>query len=59
MCRCLLNYGELRYINEDGSPINIEIPCDKYEEAISDFEDRLREGITQKEMDPKEILKKR
>jgi len=59
--RCVdacLNYGELRYINEDGSPINIEIPCDKYEEAISDFEDRLREGITQKAMDPKEILRR-
>lgn len=59
--RCVdacLNYGELRYINEDGSPINIEIPCDKYEEAIIDFEDRVREGITQKVIDPKEILRR-
>jgi len=59
--RCVdacLSYGELRYVNEDGSPISIEIPCDKYEEAISDFEDRLREGITQKTMEPKEILRR-
>ncbi len=57
--RCVdacLNYGGIRYINEDGSPIKIEIPCDKYEEAISDFEDRIREGITQTVMDPKEVL---
>lgn len=59
--RCVdacLNYGELRYVNEDGSPINIEIPCDKYEEAVSDFEDRVREGITQNVVDPKEILRR-
>ncbi|MDK2562660.1 hypothetical protein QOZ84_03790 [Romboutsia sedimentorum] len=59
--RCVdacLNYGELRYVNEDGSPISIEIPCDKYEEAASDFEDRIREGITQSAIEPKEILKR-
>ncbi len=59
--RCVdacLNYGELRYVNEDGSPISIEIPCDKYEEASSDFEDRVREGVTQSTIEPKEILKR-
>ncbi len=59
--RCIdacLNYGELRYVNEDGSPISIEIPCDKYEEAASDLEERIREGITQSEIEPKEILKR-
>ena len=32
--RCVdscLHYGELRFKNEDGSPVNIEIPMDKYE----------------------------
>lgn len=59
--RCVdacLNYGELRYINEDGSPISVEIPCDKYDEAISDFEDRIKEGLTQTDIDPKEVLKR-
>ncbi|WP_042275335.1 hypothetical protein [Faecalimicrobium dakarense] len=59
--RCVdacLNYGDLRYINEDGSPINIEIPCDKYEEAVSDFEDRIREGIIQRAVETKEVLKR-
>lgn len=57
--RCVnacLNYGELRYVNEDGSPIKIEIPCDKYEEAISDFEDRVKEGMTQDVLNPRDIL---
>lgn len=57
--RCVdacLNYGGLRYTNEDGSPIKIEIPCDRYEEAISDFEDRIKEGLTETIMNPKEIL---
>ncbi|MGX4600728.1 hypothetical protein [Faecalimicrobium sp. JNUCC 81] len=59
--RCVdacLNYGELRYINEDGSPMNIEIPCDKYEEAVSDFEDRIREGIIHQNAETKEVLKR-
>jgi hypothetical protein len=59
--RCVdscLNYGELRFINEDGTPISIEIPMDKYEEAIGDFEDRKKEGITQPTLDPKQILKR-
>lgn len=59
--RCVdacLNYGELRYVNEDGSPIKIEVPCDKYEEAMFDFEDRIKEGITQTVLDPKEILRR-
>lgn len=59
--RCVdacLNYGELRYVNEDGSPVSIEIPCDKYEEAISDFEDRIKEEIIQSSIDAKELLKR-
>jgi hypothetical protein len=59
--RCVdacLNYGELRYVGENGCPMNIEIPSDKYEEATRDFEDRVREGITQSSIDPKEIFKR-
>ncbi len=59
--RCVdscLNYGELRFINGDGSPINIEIPIDKYDEAIGDFEDRIKEGMTQSTLEPKKIFKR-
>lgn len=60
--RCVdacLNYGELRYVNKDGSPIKIEIPCDKYEEAISDFLERIKEGLTvDPDIDPSKVLKR-
>ncbi|WP_434798878.1 hypothetical protein [Terrisporobacter vanillatitrophus] len=60
--RCVdacLNYGELRYVNNDGSPIKIEIPCDKYEEAISDFLERIKEGLTaDQDIDPSKVLKR-
>lgn len=59
--RCIdacLNYGQLRYLKEDGSPISIEIPYDKYEEAISDFNERLREELIQNTIEPKDLLKR-
>ena len=60
--RCVdacLNYGEIRYVNNDGSPIKIEIPCDKYEEAISDFLERIKEGLTvDPDIDPSKVLKR-
>ena len=60
--RCVdacLNYGELRHVNNDGSPIKIEIPSDKYEEAISDFLERIKEGLTiDQDMDPSKVLKR-
>lgn len=46
--RCInacLNYGELRYINDDDTPIKVELPYDKYDEAINDFGDRVKEGM--------------
>ena len=60
--RCVdacLNYGQLRHINDDGESIKIEIPCDKYEDAISDFLERIREGLTvNQDIYPDEILKR-
>lgn len=59
--RCVdacLSYGQLRYIDNDGSPIKIEVPSDKYEEALCDFIERIREGVTQNAMDPRDILKR-
>lgn len=57
--RCVnacLNYGELRYVNEDGTPIKVELPYDKYDEAISDFSDRVKEGMTNDKLQPGNIL---
>lgn len=59
--RCIdacLNYGQLRYVKDDGSPISIEIPYDKYEEAISDFNERLREELIENTIQPKDLLKR-
>ena len=59
--RCVdacLNYGELRYVDKEGLPINIEIPYDKYEEAINDFIERKKEGLVSSSIDPTEVLKK-
>lgn len=59
--RCVdacLNYGELRYLDYDGKPINIEVPEDKYEEAIIDFTERKKEGLVNSSIDLMTILKK-
>ena len=59
--RCVdacLNYGELRYLDHEGLPINIEVPYDKYEEAINDFTERKKEGLVTKSIDPSNVLKK-
>ena len=59
--RCVdacLNYGELRYVKEDGKPMKIEIPCDKFDEGIADLEQRVKEGSTQTTLDAKTILTK-
>lgn len=59
--RCVdacLSYGELRYLDNEGQPINIEVPEDKYEEAIIDFTERKKEGLVSSSIDPIKVLKK-
>ena len=59
--RCVdacLSYGELRYLDHEGQPINIEVPEDKYEEAIIDFAERKKEGLVSSSIDPIKVLKK-
>ena len=59
--RCVdacLSYGELRYLDHEGQPINIEVPEDKYEEAIIDFTERKKEGLVSSSIDPIKVLKK-
>lgn len=36
--------GEFRYFNNDGSPMLIEVPKDKYAEAINAFRNKILEG---------------
>lgn len=58
--RCVdscLSYGELRYLDQEGAPINIEVPHDKYEEAMIDFADRKKDGLVSSSIDPSSVLK--
>ena len=58
--RCVdacLSYGELRYLSDDAIPINIEIPYDKYEDARTDFNERIKEGLVNSDIYPSEVLK--
>ncbi|WP_218970392.1 hypothetical protein [Cytobacillus gottheilii] len=36
--------GKFKYWNTDGSPMNIEVPSDKYDAAVQAMENRIRKG---------------
>lgn len=36
--------GYYRYINKDGTPMQLEVPADQYEEAVSKMEAKISEG---------------
>ena len=36
--------GQFRYVNVDGTPMQIEVPLDKYDEAVKALEDRIKRG---------------
>lgn len=46
--------GRLKYINADGSPMQIEVPSDKYEAAIFAMENRIKRGEVPGVTDPAE-----
>ena len=46
--------GKFRYFNSDGSPMQIEVPSDKYEAAIQAMENRIKNGEVPGITDPKE-----
>ena len=53
--------GTLRYTNPDGTPMLIEVPSDKYPEAIKSMESRIRAGEVPGVSDPleaREIVRK-
>lgn len=53
--------GQMKYINPDGTPMQIEVPSDKYQDAVQSMEDKIRKGKVPGVTDPKEaenIIKK-
>lgn len=59
--RCVdacLQYGELRYVSDDGVPTRIEVPGDKYDDAIAEVEQRVSEGAVSSNVKPTEVFKK-
>lgn len=53
--------GKLRYINADGTPMQIEVPSDKYDAAVKAMENRIKNGEVPGISDPskaKDIVRK-
>lgn len=46
--------GRLKYINPDGSPMQIEVPSDKYDAAVQAMENRIKNGEVPNVTDPAE-----
>lgn len=60
VAECFKN-GKMRYLNADGTPMQIEVPSDKYDGAIKAMEERIRRGEvpgTNNPEDAKKIIKK-
>lgn len=58
---CFNKNGEFRYWNKNGSPMQIEVPSDKYDEAVNALKDRIKNGQVSGVTDPekaKEIVRK-
>ncbi|MDF1875216.1 hypothetical protein JHD48_05685 [Sulfurimonas sp. SAG-AH-194-I05] len=51
---CFADDGIMKYINPDGTPMQIEVPSDKYQDAIQSMEDKIRKGKVPGVSDPKE-----
>lgn len=53
--------GTFRYLNSDGSPMQIEVPSDQYDSAVQAMENRIKKGQVPGVTDPelaKEIVRK-
>ncbi|MDO5296078.1 MAG: hypothetical protein Q4F00_05450 [bacterium] len=44
--------GKFRYLNPDGTPMQIEVPSDKYEDAVKAMQERIRRGQVPGVTDP-------
>lgn len=49
--------GKFRYLNPDGKPMQIEVPSDKYEDAVKAMQDRIRKGEIPGVRDPGDARK--
>ena len=54
---CFDSNGDFRYKNADGTPMQIEVPADKYDDAVKAMENRIKEGKVPKTTDPKDAKK--
>jgi hypothetical protein len=50
--QCFDDAGQFRYVNLDGSPMQIEVPSDKYAEAVDAMADKIRAGKVRGVNDP-------
>ena len=50
---CFRN-GKFRYINSDGTPMQIEVPSDKYDSAVEAMKNRIRRGEVPNVTNPEE-----
>ena len=58
---CFDSAGKFRYMAKNGSPMQIEVPSDKYQDAVQAMENRIRRGQIPGVSDPNEarnIVKK-
>ncbi|MGL5964580.1 MAG: hypothetical protein ACRCZ2_09350 [Fusobacteriaceae bacterium] len=58
---CLDKNGQFKYIDSNGNPMKIEVPKDKYDEAVKVMEEKIRNGKVPEIRDPREastIVKK-
>lgn len=46
--------GKFRYIGSDGKPMQVEVPSDKYDDAIKAMEERIKKGQVPGVSDPEE-----
>ena len=53
--------GEFRYFDDSGNPMKIEVPSDKYDEAVKAMEDKIKNGKVKNVSNPEDarnIIKK-
>ena len=43
LVKCFEN-GRFRYVNPNGAPMQIEVPSDKYDDAVKAMKERIRRG---------------
>lgn len=49
--------GKFRYLNPNGKPMQIEVPSDKYDDAVKAMQDRIRKGEVPGVRDPGDAKK--